>query len=106
MNSTKSAGLSKKTRTSSSANGVRASGTSEELRLTGIAFEGKTLVAQLTNGNRISIAMRRYPKLLRATPAQRSKWRLIGKGLGIHWPDIDEDLSVENLLFASARATM
>jgi len=45
----------------------------------------------------------RYPRLQHATPAQRNKWRLIGKGSGIHWDSIDEDLSLENLLFASAK---
>ena len=43
--------------------------------------------------------MRRgYPRLLRATPTQRANWELLGRGIGIHWPDVDEDLSVEGLL--------
>jgi hypothetical protein len=42
--------------------------------------------------------------LARATATQRNKWRLIGKGSGVHWTTIDEDLSVENLLFSSAKA--
>lgn len=39
-----------------------------------------------------------YPRLLSATPAQRANWRVAGGGFGIHWPDVDEDLSTEGLL--------
>ena len=76
---------------------------SEELRLANVAFEGGTLVAQFTNGEKISVDVKRYPHLQQATRAQKNKWRLIGKGAGVHWEDIDEDLSVGNLLFASAK---
>jgi hypothetical protein len=47
--------------------------------------------------------IKRYPRLRHATTAQRKGWRLIGKGLGVRWEELDEDLSVENLLFASAK---
>ncbi len=88
------------------ANGGRASGTCEQLRLTGVAFEKDTLVARFTNGNTVGVDLKRYPRLRGATSAQRNKWRLIGNGQGIHWKELDEDLSVENLLFASARAAV
>ena len=39
-----------------------------------------------------------YPRLAHGTPAERTNWRLIGRGEGVHWPDFDEDISVENLL--------
>jgi len=39
-----------------------------------------------------------FPRLLAATPVQRANWRLIGRGVGIHWEDIDEDISVRSLL--------
>jgi Protein of unknown function (DUF2442) len=39
-----------------------------------------------------------FPRLAEATEAQRQNWRLIGRGVGIHWPDVDEDISVKNLL--------
>ena len=86
------------------ASGARASGTSEELRLARVSFDGDSLIARFTNGSTVAVDIKRYPRLRRATRAQRSKWRLIGKGLGIHWPEIDEDLSVENLLMANAKA--
>ena len=98
MNSIKSAESLKKARTSLLANGVRASATSEPLRLAGVAFQSNTLVARFTNGSRISVDVRRYPRLWRATASQRKKWRLIGEGLGVHWPEIDEDLSIAGLM--------
>jgi len=60
-------------------------------------------MAVFNNGTTVSVSLKRYPRLSNATPAQRQKWRLIGKGLGVHWDQIDEDLSVENLLFAKAK---
>lgn len=103
MNSTKSAASSKNATSSSSTNGAPASGTSKPLRLTAVTFESDALVAQFTNGSRVKVDVKRYPRLSQATPAQRKKWRLVGGGLGVHWPAIDEDLSVENLLFAGAK---
>jgi len=88
----------------SSANGGRASGISDGLRLAGVAFAGGKLIARFVNGSEVSVNVNRYPRLARATAAQRNKWRLIGKGSGVHWESVDEDLSVENLLFASAKA--
>ena len=51
----------------------------------------------------MALDIKRYPRLRHATKAQRKNWRLIGKGLGVRWEELDEDLSVENLLFASAK---
>jgi hypothetical protein len=51
-------------------------------------FDGRTITAPLTW----------YPRLLYATPAQRANWRIAGAGYGIHWPDIDEDISTRGLL--------
>lgn len=56
------------------------------------------LVVDLADGRTISVPLVWYPRLLAATPEQRAKWRLSGGGFGIHWPDIDEDLSSEGLL--------
>jgi len=86
-----------------SVNGVPASATSEKLRLVRVGFERDNLLAVFNNGTTVSVSLKRYPRLANATPAQRHKWRLIGKGLGVHWDQIDEDLSVENLLFAKAK---
>ena len=57
-----------------------------------------TLAVDLADGRTISVPLSWYPRLMRATPAQRAKWEIAGGGYGIHWPDIDEDLSVEGLL--------
>lgn len=52
----------------------------------------------LTDGRVISVPLNWYPRLLHASSAERSNWRLIADGIGIHWPDIDEDISIEGLL--------
>jgi hypothetical protein len=52
----------------------------------------------LADGPTLSLPLAWYPRLLHATSAERSNWRLIGRGEGIHWPDPDEDLSVEGLI--------
>jgi hypothetical protein len=57
-----------------------------------------TLTVDLSDGRTISVPLGWYPRLEHASSAERSKWRLIGKGQGIHWEDIDEDISVEGLL--------
>ena len=58
----------------------------------------EALIVELNDGRMISVPLAWYPRLLHATPQERSNWRLIGKGQGIHWDDLDEDISVENLL--------
>lgn len=50
------------------------------------------------DGRIVSLPLRWYPRLNRATPAQRRNWELIGRGYGVHWPNVDEDLSAEGLL--------
>jgi len=57
-----------------------------------------TLSVDLTDGRTISVPLGWYPRLEYAKPKERENWRLIGKGQGIHWEDIDEDISVEGLL--------
>ena len=56
------------------------------------------IIAQLADGRVISVPLAWSWRLSEATPAQRENWRLIGTGQGVHWPDIDEDLSAEGLL--------
>ena len=63
-----------------------------------VAFGQDALTVDLADGRTISAPLAWYPRLLHATPTERSNWRLVGQGEGIHWPDIDEDLSVQNLL--------
>lgn len=57
-----------------------------------------SLVVDLVDGRAISVPLAWYPRLNSATPKQRDNWELSGAGFGIHWPDIDEDLSVSGLL--------
>ncbi|MBN1347228.1 MAG: DUF2442 domain-containing protein [Phycisphaerae bacterium] len=57
-----------------------------------------SLVMVLADGREISAPLTWFPRLLKATPTQRSEWRLIGGGIGVHWEAIDEDISVESLL--------
>lgn len=57
-----------------------------------------TLTVDLSDGRTISVPLGWYPRLEHASRDERKNWRLIGKGQGIHWADIDEDISVEGLL--------
>jgi len=57
-----------------------------------------TLAVDLADGRTIIVPLAWYPRLLNATPEQRSHWKVSGAGYGIHWPEIDEDLSTEGLL--------
>lgn len=67
-------------------------------RVLDVAFSDDALSVSLRDGRIISVPLVWYPRLLRATPAQRKNWEVAGGGYGIHWPDIDEDLSTEGLL--------
>jgi len=67
-------------------------------RITDVRVTDDTLSADLIDGRTISVPLVWYPRLLHATVAQRSNWRISGGGFGIHWPDIDEDLSSDGLL--------
>jgi len=64
----------------------------------GVRFDDEILHVQLTDGREISVPLEWFPTLRDATEAQRSNWRLIGRGVGIHWEDLDEDISVAGLL--------
>ena len=63
-----------------------------------VAVTEDTLTAELSDGRTISVPLAWYPRLVHATPEERGNWALFGGGQGIHWPDLDEDISVENLL--------
>ena len=60
-----------------------------------VTVSDDTLCVDLSDGRSISVPLAWYPRLLRATAAERKRWRLIDRGLGIHWEDLDEDISVE-----------
>lgn len=63
-----------------------------------VAVTDDVLAVDLVDGRSVTAPLAWYPRLSHATPAERNEWRLIGGGLGIHWPAVDEDISVENLL--------
>jgi hypothetical protein len=63
-----------------------------------VAINEETLAVDLLDGRTIAVPLAWYPRLLHATPAERNNWRLIGRGEGMHWPDLDEDISVSNIL--------
>ncbi len=63
-----------------------------------VTVTGDSLMVDLIDGRTISAPIGWYPRLLHGRLEERDNWRLIGRGEGIHWPDLDEDISVENLL--------
>jgi len=67
-------------------------------RVKDLRFSDDSLIVDLVDGRTISVPLTWYPRLLQATPQQRSNWELSGGGYGIHWPEIDEDLNTEGLL--------
>jgi hypothetical protein len=56
------------------------------------------LVVDLVDGRTVTVPVQWYPRLANGTPAERRHWRLIGRGEGVHWPDLDEDIGAEDLL--------
>jgi hypothetical protein len=63
-----------------------------------VSFTPDALRVVLADGREISAPLEWFPRLRAATSEQKRNWRLIGKGIGIHWEDVDEDISVESLL--------
>jgi hypothetical protein len=63
-----------------------------------------TLSVELSDGRAIAVPLVWFPRLAHGTAQERNHWRLIGQGLGIHWPDLDEDISVANLLAGNPSA--
>ena len=63
-----------------------------------VSVSDEALIADLADGRTITVPLAWFPRLANGTPTERGNWRLIGGGEGIHWPDLDEDISVESLL--------
>jgi Protein of unknown function (DUF2442) len=63
-----------------------------------VSFTEDALHVVLADGREISAPLQWFPRLLRATSEERTQWELIGDGIGIHWPLVDEDIEVESLL--------
>jgi hypothetical protein len=74
-----------------------------DIRVRTVETTERDLIVGLMDGRTIIVPMAWYPRLANATPEQRAYWEVCGAGYGIHWPDIDEDLSTEGLL-VGARA--
>jgi Protein of unknown function (DUF2442) len=69
-----------------------------EARAQKVTVTDDTLAVDLSDGRTISVPLAWFPRLLHGTADERGNWRFIGDKEGIHWPDLDEDISVENLL--------
>ena len=67
-------------------------------RVADVRFSRDSLSVALMDGRTITVPLAWYPRLLSATAAERQNWQIAGGGYGIHWPEIDEDLSTEGLL--------
>ncbi|HEX2094141.1 MAG TPA: DUF2442 domain-containing protein [Longimicrobiaceae bacterium] len=65
---------------------------------TDVRVTDDALTVDLSDGRTLSVPLAWFPRLAHATAEERNHWRLIGRGEGIHWPDLDEDISVEGLL--------
>jgi len=70
-----------------------------EWRARSLSFGEDEFTVELADGRVISVPLAWFPRLFHATPVERANWRWIGGGIGIHWPDLDEDIAIEDLLF-------
>jgi len=75
-----------------------------DLRIKSVSFSDRTFKVEFSDGRGIELPLELFAKLHIATPSERAQWRLIGKGLGVHWELLDEDVSLENLLLAYSRS--
>ena len=69
-----------------------------EARANHVQVSSDSITLELFDGRTVSVPIAWYPRLFHGSERQRKNWRFIGGGQGIHWPDLDEDISVENLL--------
>ena len=67
-------------------------------RAVGVKVTEDELTVQLEDGRMLAVPLVWYPRLLHGSKRERARWRFVGRGLGIHWPSLDEDISVEGLL--------
>lgn len=75
-----------------------------DLRIHHLSFSGESMSVAFSDERSIAVSLSYFPRLRAAQPALREQWQLIGRGLGVHWEALDEDLSVENILSAYSRA--
>lgn len=72
--------------------------TLNDIRVTRISSTADTLMVDFDDGRSVHLPLLWYPRLYQATQAQRDHYELMGRGFGVHWPDVDEDLSAKGLL--------
>ncbi|MEZ4583904.1 MAG: DUF2442 domain-containing protein [Caldilineaceae bacterium] len=73
-----------------------------DLTIRDVSVSSDALTVDLSDGRSLSVPLGWYPRLWHGTAMERNDWRLIGRGLGIHWPQLDEDVSLEGLLLGKA----
>ena len=66
-----------------------------------VSVTDDTLTVELSDGRTISVPIEWYPRLVHGTPEELNNWRMIGRGEGIHWEDLDEDISIEGLIIGN-----
>ena len=71
--------------------------TLDDIRVTRVASTADTLTVDFDDGRSVSLPIIWFPRLFRASQTQRDNYELIGRGIGVHWPDVDEDLSAKGL---------
>ena len=76
--------------------------TLDDIRVTRVASTADTLTVDFEDGRTVQLPLVWYPRLLRATQAQRDRYELLGGGYGVHWPELDEDLSARSLALGNA----
>ena len=69
-----------------------------------VKVSNDALIVGLRDGRTVSVPLKWYPRLAEGRPAERRNWEFIGPGTGIHWPDLDEDISIEGLLLGRRSA--
>ncbi len=74
----------------------------QESKATKVKVTQSELIIYLADGRQLNVPLIWFPKLLKASQVSRKKYTLIGNGIGIHWPDLDEDLSVKAMLLPNA----
>lgn len=70
----------------------------QKVAIENVSVSADTLTVDLTDGRSIAMPLAWYPRLLHGSPKERAKWELIGSGEGIHWPELDEDISLDGIL--------
>ena len=74
-----------------------------DLRIHHVTFSGDSMSVTFSDERSVVVPLSDFPRLRAASPSGREQWQLIGRGLGVHWELLDEDLSVENVLVSYSR---